>query len=415
MNYKMFTARTEGLSYPKSLFDVEYSDGHISLSLKSDVDRLSIYKRRTNVSVDTDISLANVINVITISAVDNDIEDTLIYLFFDQFEKDFSESFLDYENISVNVYTVLPWVDAISYKKGDICCHSEVLYMCDNDNTDSEPTSENADWIVLEEQEDDAENKMGKFVGQDNDEVEYNLRNNPSENSIVLPLLGPGIDLPPQFSEGGNIVSISIWIGTQASSKYTGQLLRQLSCNTFEVDFTGSGSISSAILRAIPYDDINAEVINTFIGEDIKNLIEDNKYKFSVPGDDGIYVLLIKVNEEWFYQGYLFVNCRIEECFNKLITSIYCEDLDCCEICSEAIKREIDFRRNELRKLNVFLSKIAGLMNYMNVNTTGYIWQSREEKVIAEKANNLYKFVKEVVTRCGSCGPIDKSKKCSKC
>ena len=114
------------------------------------------------------------------------------------------------------------------------------------------------------------------------------------------------------------------------------------------------------------------------------DLDENGYYEFTQ--DDGIYVVSIVFNGELLYQDYIFCDCALMNCYDTLLQQIYCNDVDCCTGCSDEVKRQVEFRRNELNKLEAFIDVIGGIISSVKVRYTGSVILDSDVHQMVEKS-----------------------------
>jgi len=234
---------------------------------------------------------------------------------------------------------------------------------------------------------------------------------------IWTPVL-PEMDKPPYIIPGPGIpinllpwdldLDVS-WEPPAPVEDTTVTIFNQINCNTFRVylsDFNNDTTIQ--LYRFDKY-------ASNIACKTIEVIGVDDYVDFQV-AEDGVYIAKLTHNGE-ITMDYIFVNCGVEKCWLKLIEMIYCNDLDCCKNCSEEVLREVAFRRNELNKLNAFMSVISQLINYVKANYLIGVTEGTQRHLMAEKAHGYFEKIHEVVARCGYCDDnlINKSKPCTKC
>lgn len=146
--------------------------------------------------------------------------------------------------------------------------------------------------------------------------------------------------------------------------------------------------------------------------------LKDGYYNFTLDQDGIYYINITDSTGAGVVDDYIFEYCGIEQCYLNLIEMIYCNDLDCCNNCSQEQKDQLEFRRNELMKLRSFMDIITFTINYLRVNSIGVIGQALNETTLelVNKMNSYYTRIEEIVARCGSCSDnLNSSSGCSQC
>lgn len=187
-------------------------------------------------------------------------------------------------------------------------------------------------------------------------------------------------------------------------------LIEKLDCNKYHV--TPNIDIEEAI---------NITVYNEMTGKFVSNGLMSSPiplpYTFNVP-NDGIYSVHISYEVEGneLTEDYIFYEyCDLKSCFNKLVKSIYCNDIYCCDDCSTDVKYEQTRRIAELNKLTTLYTQLMLAIHghqvfYLMHDYTGY---EGYDKYI-DSIKTLWETIQLVYKRCGDCDPnSDESNPCN--
>lgn len=143
------------------------------------------------------------------------------------------------------------------------------------------------------------------------------------------------------------------------------------------------------------------------------DLDDDGCYEFTL-SEDGLYEITVTNGTTVVLTDYIIEYCSLMTCYLDLVNSIYCNDLDCCTGCSDEVIRERDFKRNELLKLRVFMSKVTYDLNYLRLSSIGMASDPTPEDL--ERIADYWDKIKEIVDRCGTCSDSNgTSSECSQC
>lgn len=131
-------------------------------------------------------------------------------------------------------------------------------------------------------------------------------------------------------------------------------------------------------------------------------------FEFTVPGD-GIYSVHIpyKLEGNNLTEDYIFYEyCDLKSCFNKLVKSIYCNDIYCCDDCSTDVKYEQTRRISELNKLTALYTQLMLAIHGHQVLYLMHDYTGNEgyDKYI-DSVKTLWEAIQLVYNRCGDCDP----------
>jgi hypothetical protein len=422
---KDHSAYSPGSYHPRNVFDIEIKGGtDLGIKLKEDVEYGEVYLRKNGASSDT-LSCDNILFILTIAYLDENKEIIPGRIFFTNLES-YKTSFItgfeiplpsfDYSYMRIGIHGILDWIDGKGYKTKDIVWALRVdatppnLYIAKTNMAASSvsPDNDSTNWDFLSINLSTEEELLALYYyltvnTPDTIVLSEHVYDNPYDYALF----------PSIFKEEDPIVP---------SGDDTMPLVMQYDCNKFMVNLSGlnidniqqhPGSNTS--IRIIQYDNYPDGLypIKAIFSGDLDN---NGNFHFKTT-EDGVFIVQITYNGDVIIQEYIFSNCNVHNCWLNLIDMIYCNDIDCCKNCSEKMLRERDFRRNELEKLNAFMSIISGYINFIKLRYSGVIVLGDEIHMLAGQANEYYKKIKEIVARCGTCEEnlVNKSKPCEKC
>lgn len=240
------------------------------------------------------------------------------------------------------------------------------------------------------------------------------------EDFVYDMLSNPKCQVIGDFIEGDRVVEISEeGIGSYYSDISHSPFLKY-SCNKYRIDlsaliFSEIGNNSNTFMSISSVEDYTTTNLGKLTYIKPIDLDSNGYYDFEIE-NDGVYIITIIHNGKKLYEDYLFISCGVETCIESLMDSIYCNDLDCCKECNEDMIKDINFKRNELNKLMLFLNVISNTINYAKIAYTGTISLDSELHSNMEKAAQWWTRVEEIIDRCGTCGEsLTNTGGCSQC
>jgi hypothetical protein len=187
------------------------------------------------------------------------------------------------------------------------------------------------------------------------------------------------------------------------------------SCNNYElisnegIDIeTGAITVKDEMTGDIIYPNLNT---NTPIG-----LETPLPLSFSVP-KDGIYsvtitkTLIPEIGEGasatvLTYSYVFYEHCSLQSCYQKLLKSLYCNDIYCCDSCSTDVQYE---KNRRIAEINKMVGLYTQLMLAIHSHHALYF---NENPIEDETYYNYFSGIKElwssislVYNRCGDCDP----------
>ena len=189
------------------------------------------------------------------------------------------------------------------------------------------------------------------------------------------------------------------------------QRFTRFDCNELKVYVADLfGEEESIVFNTELYDSGTVNMTTIYISD----LDEDGCYSFTL-SEDGLYEVTVINNElSVLLTDYIIEYCSLMTCYLDLINSIYCSDTDCCTGCSDEVIRDREFKKNELLKLRVFMSKVTFDLNYLRLASIGM--SGPVETADLERIADYWDKIKEIVDRCGTCGDSDSTdSECSQC
>ncbi|MFA7683173.1 MAG: hypothetical protein WCX94_03465 [Candidatus Dojkabacteria bacterium] len=305
-----------------------------------------------------------------------------------------------------NIYGVVPYdpfrINNGSYLKDDyvykVGKNEDYILKANNDN----PTT--YDWLYVY----DITNNQLSYEIESMEDFVYDMLSNPKCQVIG------------DFIEGDRVVEISEeGIGSYYSDISHSPFLKY-SCNKYRIDlstliFSEIGNNSNTFMSISSVEDYTTTNLGKLTYIKPIDLDSNGYYDFEIE-NDGVYIITIIHNGNRLYEDYLFISCGVETCIESLMDSIYCNDLDCCKECNEDMIKDINFKRNELNKLMLFLNVISNTINYAKIAYTGTISLDSELHSNMEKAAQWWTRVEEIISRCGTCNDtITNTGGCSQC
>lgn len=411
--YSLRLTVPEDNRYPYGAFNAYYSNQVFYASIRQDLNDANIY--HYFYGIDEENTLESNIKISHMAWF-------VAYLYYDEnrlldTELSFMELMTDITNYSKqlsdlptipdgytlkwNIYGVVPYdqlrINNGSYLKDDYVYKvgkaGDYILKANNDN----PTT--YDWLYVY----DITNNQLSYEIESMEDFVYDMLSNPKCQVIG------------DFIEGDRIIDIE-----ESSNRDTTNFIEKYSCNEFRVYMDNLifddkvYPLSNVYIQIAAVEDYASRTDGntTYI---LATDLEDGYYHFTLE-NDGVYIVTVFYNDEILYQEYIFAACNVENCIQSLLNSIYCNDNDCCSNCDEDFVKEIEFKRNELNKLMLFLNVISNTINYARVSYTGRVVSDSELHSNMERAGEWWTRVEEIIDRCGTCGEsLTNTGGCSQC
>jgi hypothetical protein len=400
----------EGNRYPYGAFNAYYSNEVFYASLRTDiVDNVIYYQMNSDSTNEIAKLTAHIKWFVAYNIYDNErhLYESLCFM----------QEILDVTNYSMNanmlpnigsnahvkwnIYGICNWDDGRVYKKGDIVWFTfkigNTLILKANVDSPEGPGTE--DWDILYDL-----TLHELYIGVLIEDFIYDILS--ADRTCII----------EDFVEGDEIVELG---DNGVELNNTTNPFQKYSCNNYRINLSG------LIFNDLPESNVKIYIssVSEYTSEDygditnilLTDLDENGYYNFTLE-NDGIYIVTIVYNSEILYQGYLFVMCSMETCLFNLMDQLYCNDLDCCNNCSEEVLKDREFKRNELRKLTVFMETISAIINYTSIAYTGRVILDDELHTNIEKAVKWYDYIEDIIDRCGTCNDsINTSNGCTQC
>lgn len=395
--------------YNYGAFNAYYDNGVFYASLRTDItDDIIYYQVAYDGSGETGIESSDVIWFASYHFYNGErhLYEDLCFMEHITDITNYSRTTDDFPNIGDNayvkwnIYGILLWNPKLPYKIGDIV-YGEVEdtnYILIA-NTDSPGSLGSGDWDFIYNLDLDE-----LYIGVSMQDFMYDM------------LMADKISVVEDFVEGDEIIELGD-NGTDLNN--TNNPFQKYSCNEYRVNLSG------LIFNGLPESNVQLYIsaVDEYTSEEYGDMVyilsddldENGYYNFTME-NDGIYIVTLLYNSEILYQGYLFVMCSLETCLFSLMDQIYCNDIDCCKNCDEEVLKQIEFKRNELRKLTVFVETISAIINYTSIAYTGRVILDDELHSNIERAVKWYGYIEEIIDRCGTCNEdINNTNNCTQC
>jgi hypothetical protein len=387
-----YTTRIPDSRYPYGAFNTSYQNGVFTAILRDDLVAGDVYMRHTKEGAEEDpISYEDVKWFVAFFIYDDArvMQDSLCIIeeIVDPvagYTKSINDIPYGEFNLKWNIYGVMQYNNNPStYHKRDYVYNSNNIYRAKQDSPSS-PSIQPSHWTkVYDCSLQEFSENMQDFM--------YDLITNPYWTVV------------PDFVEGDEIDT-----DPTPDTDLDTTPFEKIACGTHRINLSNLAiedmeETSNCVMYVTPYEDFTSEF------EDSRNIyilstdLDENGY-YEFTQDDGIYIVSIVFNGELLYQDYIFCDCALMNCYDTLLQQIYCNDVDCCTGCSDEVKRQVEFRRNELNKLEAFIDVIAGIISSVKVRYTGSVILESNVHQMVEKANMFWQFIEEIIARCGTCG-----------
>lgn len=391
---RLYTTRIPDSRYPYGAFNTSYQNGVFSAILRDDLVSGEVYMHYIKAGDEQPINYTDVRWFATFLVYDDarvmQDADCIIEKIDDPvagFTYSINDINYGTNKLKWNIYGVLPYrsPNTDHYFIGDYCNYNNKIYKAIV-NEARNPASYPSDWFIV----------YNFSKGVYGDGVK-------SEDFIYDIIMNPYSMVVPDFVEGDEIDT-----DPTPDTDLDTTPFEKIACGTHRINLSNlaiedTEETSNCVLYVTPYEDFTSEF------EESRNIyilstdLDENGY-YEFTQDDGIYIVSIVFNGELLYQDYIFCDCALMNCYDTLLQQIYCNDVDCCTGCSDEVKRQVEFRRNELNKLEAFIDVIAGIISSVKVRYTGSVILASDAHQMVEKANMFWGFIEEIIARCGACG-----------
>lgn len=399
---RLYTTRIPDSRYPYGAFNTSYQNGVFSAILRDDLIAGDVYMHYIKQSSEEAINYTDVRWFAAFLVYDDarvmQDADCIIERIVDPvagFTYSINDINYGINKLKWNIYGILPYQtpNTNHYLIGDYVNHNDKIYKAIVDEARS-PQTNPSDWVIVY-------NFLTGVYGNDmtQEDFIYDIIMNPY--SMVI----------PDFVEGDEIDT-----DPTPDTDIDTTPFEKIACGTHRINL-GNLAFEITSLPAFPKPLISSNVriyitpfddyVSQLEGSDLTDIFLtdlDNNGYYEFTKDDGVYIVSITYNGELLYQDYIFCDCALMNCYDTLLQQIYCNDVDCCTGCSDEVKRQVEFRRNELNKLEAFIDVIAGIISSVKVRYTGSVILESDVHQMVEKANMFWQFIEEIIARCGTCG-----------
>lgn len=389
---RLYTVRIPDSKYPYGAFNTSYQNGVFSASLRDDLVAGDVYMHLLTVGKEELLDYTLVKWFVGFFIYDDarvmqdadclmlEIEDPVA-----GFTYNINDINVGEHNLKWNIYGVLPYIyHNTHYMKDDYVYYNDQICKAKDDDARN-PATNPEDWTVVYDC-----NLHALVAPMTLEYFTYDIIANPYWTVV------------PDFVEGDEIVD------STPDTDLDTTPFEKIACGTHRINLSNlaiedTEETSNCVLYVTPYEDFTSEF------EESRNIyilstdLDENGY-YEFTQDDGIYIVSIVFNGELLYQDYIFCDCALMNCYDTLLQQIYCNDVDCCTGCSDEVKRQVEFRRNELNKLEAFIDVIGGIISSVKVRYTGSVILDSDVHQMVEKANMFWQFIEEIIARCGTCG-----------
>jgi len=398
---RLYTTRTPDSKYPYGAFNTSYANGVFSASLRDDLVAGDVYMQLIKDGDEDPVDYTLIKWFVGFFIYDDarvmqdadclmlEIEDPV-----SGFTYSINDINVGTNNLKWNIYGVLPYVyPNTHYMKYDYIYYNDKIWKAKADDARN-PATNPEDWTVVYDC--NAHALVAPMT------LEY---------FIYDMVMNPYWTVVPDFVEGDNVdtdVTPDTDLDTTPFEKIAcGTHRINLSNLAFEITslpaFPKPLISSNVRLYITPFDDYVSQLEGSDLIEIFATDLDEYGY-YEFTKDDGVYIVSITYNEVLLYQDYIFCDCALMNCYDSLLQQIYCNDVDCCTGCSDDVKRQVEFRRNELNKLEAFVDVIGGIISSVKVRYTGSVILDSEIHQMVEQANTFWGYVEEIISRCGTCG-----------
>lgn len=167
---------------------------------------------------------------------------------------------------------------------------------------------------------------------------------------------------------------------------------------------------------------INTIIVSNFSGSYTETyemvIANGNTLEIILPQDD-VYTITITDNlSTTTFTDVIYDFCDLITCYRKLVLDIFCNEKDpCCKECDAAALHAIDFKRNELNKLNALAGSLFAYIHRDKIVYLG-IYSVEDCRITdIQMIADLASKINEILDRCGECqkSKVIVSTPCSTC
>ena len=135
------------------------------------------------------------------------------------------------------------------------------------------------------------------------------------------------------------------------------------------------------------------------------DLSQGNTLAITLPSDD-VYTVTITDNlTSNVFTDVIYDFCDLITCYRKLILDLFCNEKDpCCKECNQKQLAELQFKRDELNKLNALAGTLFAYIHRDKITHMGIFTIDECRVTDIQMIMDISDKIKEILERCGECG-----------
>lgn len=143
----------------------------------------------------------------------------------------------------------------------------------------------------------------------------------------------------------------------------------------------------------------------TYTAEYEIDLSQGNTLNITLPGDD-VYTVTITDNlTSNTFTDIIYDFCDLIACYRKMILDIFCNEKDpCCKECNQQELNDIQFKRDELNKLNALAGSLFAYIHRDKITHMGIFTIDECRVTDIQMIMDISDKIRQILERCGECG-----------